>query len=167
LIPSGKVVQINVSPGGLPKRSVGWGTVTPLGIEGDRHDHPRIHGGPDKALLLIAKEVVDSLRERGFPVEPGSLGENLTTEGLDVRTLRSGQRYRIGDDLIIELTTVRGPCRALRGYGASLPGEVYDRQVRDGDSLSPKWGMSGFYASVLHGGTVRPGAPIFFLDQSV
>lgn len=143
------------------------GVVTPLGVEGDGHNHPHIHGGPRKALLLIAKEVIDSLRDRGFPVEPGSMGENLTTEGLDIRTLRAGQRYRIGHDVIIELTQPRGPCKALHLYGDGLPHEIYDKQVKAGDPGSPKWGMSGFYASVVRGGEILPGAPVFFLDQSV
>lgn len=167
MIPSGKVVQLNVSGGGLPKRSIRSATVTPLGIAGDLHNHPNIHGGPNKALLLIAKEVLDSLRESGFPVEPGSMGENLTTEGLDIRTLRAGQRYRIGHDVIIELTQPRGPCKALHIYGETLPAEVYDKKVKAGDPKSAKWGMSGFYASVVRSGVILPGAPIFLLDQSV
>ncbi len=167
MVPSGKVVQLNVSPGGLPKRAIRRAMVTPLGIEGDRHNHPAIHGGPRKALLLIASETVAALQADGYPVEAGSLGENLTTEGLDPKTMRAGQRYRIGHDVIVELTQPRGPCKALDVYGADLPARVYDKRVKAGDSASPKWGLSGFYASVAAGGEILPGAPIFLLDQAV
>ena len=63
---TGEIVQINVSPGGVPKLPVPAAMVTPLGLEGDRCAHPNIHGGPRQALLLIASEVIDQLAERGF-----------------------------------------------------------------------------------------------------
>ena len=108
----GTIVQINVSPGGLPKRPVSGGFLTPLGIEGDRHAHPGIHGGPRKAILLIAAEVVEELQQRGYPVFFGAMGENLTTRGIDVRHLRIGDRIRAGGALL-EITEPRGPCSAL------------------------------------------------------
>ena len=88
----GRIVQINISPGGLPKRAISGGLIAPLGIEGDRHAHPGIHGGLRQAILLIAAEVVEELQRRGYPVEFGSLGENLTTRGIDVHDLRLGDR---------------------------------------------------------------------------
>ena len=81
----GTIVQINISPGGLPKRAVSGGFIASLGIEGDRQAHPGIHGGPRQAILLIAAEVVDDLAARGYPVFYGALGENLTMRGIDVR----------------------------------------------------------------------------------
>lgn len=94
--------------------------VVPLGIEGDACAHPNIHGGPRQALLLVASEVVDKLAAEGYPVFYGALGENLTTAGFDHRTWRAGQRYRLGSEVIIELTKPRGPCRSLDVYGAQL-----------------------------------------------
>src|SRR6266498_3852682 len=84
----GTIVQINISRGGVPKRAVREAEVTPLGLVGDEHAHPAFHGGPRKAVLLVAAEVVDELAGRGFPVFYGALGENLTTSGMDVRRLR-------------------------------------------------------------------------------
>jgi MOSC domain-containing protein YiiM len=162
-----KVHQINTSLGGLPKLRVPEATATPFGLEGDRHNHPEIHGGPRKALLLIAREVVDGLVARGYPLVYGSMGENLTTEGLDHRSWRAGQRYRVGHDVLIELTQPRGPCTALQVYGAGLPAEIYDKKVKAGSAASPKWGMSGFYAAVVHGGLILPGAPIVLVSQDV
>ncbi len=90
----GHIIQISVSRGGLPKRSIPEGLITPLGIEGDLCAHPEIHGGQHQAVLLIAAEAVHELVERGYPVSYGALGENLTTRGLDRRQLRPGQRLR-------------------------------------------------------------------------
>jgi len=152
----GTIVQVNISPGGLPKREIAEGLITPLGLEGDRHAHPQIHGGPRKAILLIAAEVVDDLSDRGFPLFYGAMGENLTTRGIDVRDLRIGDRLRAGG-ATLEITQPRGPCTALDIYGTSLKGEIYDKQVKALDHTSPHWGMSGFYASVVQPGPVGPG----------
>ncbi len=150
----GKIVQVSVSPGGVPKRAIAHGTITPLGLDGDWHAHPNIHGGPLKAILLIAAEVVDDLTARGFPLFYGALGENLTTRGIDVRDLRIGDQLRAGGSML-EITQPRGPCSTLAVYGESLQYEIYDQRVKQRDHTSPHWGMSGFYASVLRPGPVQ------------
>jgi MOSC domain-containing protein YiiM len=150
----GEVVQINISPGGLPKFPVSEGLISTFGIEGDVQAHSKIHGGPRKAILLIASEVVDELAARGYPVFYGALGENLTTRGIPIRDLRIGDRLRAGDALL-EITQPRGPCTALDAFGESLKTEVYDTRVKALDPESPRWGMSGFYARVIEEGVVR------------
>ena len=100
-----------------------------------------------------------------FFYDPVVLGENITTDGLDRRTLRAGQRYRIGSEVVIELTTPRKPCGALSIY-PGLFHEIWDKLVEEGKPNSPNWGMSGFYASVIAVGLVLPEAPILLLDQS-
>ncbi len=161
------VERVNISPGGLPKWPVEQARVGALGIEGDRHAHPKIHGGPLQALLLVCAEVVEELTAEGYPLFFGALGENITTRGLDRRTLRAGQRYRLGSEVIIELTKPRGPCKALDVYDERLKSVVYDAEVKARNPKSPRWGMSGFYASVVTGGLLLPGAPIVFLEQDV
>jgi MOSC domain-containing protein YiiM len=151
----GTIVQINVSFGGLPKRAVPQGVVGPLGIEGDFHNHPQIHGGPRKAVLIVASEVVDELTARGYPLFYGALGENLTTRGLAIRDIRMGDQIRAGSALL-EITQPRGPCSQLDVYGPALKNELTDDQVRAGDYTSPRWGISGFYAKVLSPGQVQP-----------
>lgn len=155
----GRIVQVNISPGGLPKRSIAEGWVGPLGIEGDGHAHPVIHGGPNKAILLIAAEVVDALAARGYPLFYGAMGENLTTRGIAVGDLRIGDQVRAGGALL-EITQPRGPCSALDIYGESLKREIYDALVKRRDPSSPRWGMSGLYCSVVRPGPVRPGDAI-------
>ncbi len=161
---SASVLQINVSPGGVPKRPIPDGVVTPLGIAGDGHAHPQIHGGPRKAILLITSEGLDELKEQGFPLYHGALGENLTTLGLNRRSVRVGQRYRIGE-ILVEITKVREPCETLNAY-PGIQKAIYDQEVKAGNPASPLWGLSGFYASVLRTGTIHPGDPIQLLDET-
>ena len=162
----GTVAQINISRGGVPKYPVPEGLVTPLGIEGDLCAHPRFHGGPRQALLLICAEAIELLTGKGYPLFFGALGENITMRGIDRRQLRIGQRYRIGE-AFVELTKVRVPCSALDVYGSSIKQAMYDLQVKAGDPASPCWGLSGMYAAILRIGTVRQEDIIKLVDQVV
>ncbi len=159
------VQQLNISNGGVPKYAVLFATVNPLGIEGDRHAHPEIHGGPIQALLLIDQASIEEITAMGFPIAAGSLGENITTQGLDRRQVRIGQQYRIGE-VIVEITKPRGPCKQLHCYGDGIQQAIYDPQVKARDYTSPRWGLSGFYASVIQPGVIRPGDPIALLFES-
>src|SRR6185295_7594021 len=94
------------------------------------------------------------LTARGYPLYPGALGENLTTRGLNRTQLRLGQRLRVGAALL-ELTKIRVPCATLDVYGPTIKQEIYDKKVKAGDPTSPRWGRSGFYASVIEPGPVR------------
>ena len=157
---TGSILQINVSSGGVPKRAVAEALVTEMGIEGDEHAHPELHGGPDRAVLLITAEGIEELTALGFPLTHGSLGENLTTQGIGRRDWRVGQRWRVGAEVVIEITKRRAPCQQLNVYGPGLQAAIYDQLTRDGDPASPKWGLSGVYASVLTPGLLRPGDAI-------
>src|SRR5438876_444552 len=111
----GTIVQVNTSLGGLPKRAIREGFIAPLGIEGDLHAHPEIHGGERKAILIIAAEVIEDLTARGYPLFFGALGENLTTRGLTIRDIRIGDQVRAGGAML-EITQPRGPCTQLDIY---------------------------------------------------
>jgi len=163
---TGSIVQINISPGGLPKRPVFEAMVAAEGIEGDSWAHPEIHGGSNQALLLIASEAIAELVAQGFPLYPGALGENLTTLGLDRRRMRAGQRYRAGE-IMLELTKLRVPCETLSVYGPGIQRAIYDLQASAGDPSSPRWALGGFYARVLKPGVLRPHDIISLVDQVV
>jgi MOSC domain-containing protein YiiM len=163
---TGSIVQINISPGGVPKRPVAEAEVTVQGIRGDSWAHPEIHGGPNQAVLLITSEGIEELIAQGYPLFPGALGENLTTMGLPRQQMRLGQRYRVGE-VTLELSKMRSPCTTLDVYGPSIKNAVYDAQVSAGDASTPRWGLAGFYARVLKSGFIRPKDIIELLDQAV
>lgn len=145
----GRVLQVNVSDGGVPKRPVPRARVGRLGIEGDAVRHPGIHGGPDRAVCLYAIERVRGLQAEGHPVEAGSLGENLTLEGVDFADLRPGDRLRVGAHAVLEVVSYTTPCKTIAG------------SFRDGDSTrvhqKQHAGWSRVYARVLVEGDVGPG----------
>lgn len=151
---TGVVVQVSISPGGVPNYAIDEGHLTERGIEGDGWRHPQFHGTRKRAILLITAEGIGDLIAQGFPVFRGALGENLTTRGLDRRSLRIGQRFRAGE-AVIRLTEVRIPCGTLHVYGAAIQAAIFDARVMAGDATSPVWGMSGFYASVVEPGVLR------------
>ncbi len=161
---TGSILQINVSQGGVPKHAIANGTLTLTGFEGDGHAHPEIHGGADRAVLLITAEGIEELAALGFPLTYGSLGENLTTRGIGRREWRVGQRWRIGADVVIEITKRRAPCQQLNVFGPGLQAAIYDELTHAGDPASPKWGLSGVYASVVTTGSVRPGDAIVLVS---
>ncbi len=147
---AGIIQSIQTSPGGIPKRAIAVGYLTERGLEGDDWAHPKYHGGPKQALLLIGQEVLDELESLGFAVYPGALGENLTTKGLDFGALESGMRFQLGSNARIELTKLREPCRTL---------DVFNRAAGAGriQKLLQERGRGGWYARVLQGGTLRAG----------
>jgi MOSC domain-containing protein YiiM len=162
----GIIDQINRSNGGLPKRAIAGPVMLHAdGIEADRHCNLKIHGGPAKAVLMIAAEIVDSLAALGFPVFYGALGENLTVSGLDPHLWRARQRYRLGESAEIQLTRLREPCSHLDIYGPLIKREIYDAKCKAGDIASEHWAHGGFYASVVRPGLISAGSPVMLISD--
>jgi MOSC domain-containing protein YiiM len=155
-----RVLQINVSPGGVPKKPIPEGRVTFTHVAGDDWDDKKHHGLPGQAICLFSAELIEELRQEGFPLFPGAMGENFTTEGLEYRRVRLGDTYSVGSEVTIRITKIRRPCRTITVYGEGIIKATYDAAVRAGDTSAPKWGRSGYYAEVLREGVVRPGDPI-------
>jgi MOSC domain-containing protein YiiM len=141
--------QINVSDGGVPKRPVLEAFVAMTGVEGDRQENLKFHGGPDRALCLYSQELIERLQDEGHAIEAGSSGENLTLAGLDWEKLQPGDQLQVGPEVRIEIMSYTIPC------------EKNARWFRDGDfkrvSHKKNPGWSRLYAKVLCEGMVRPG----------
>ena len=112
---SGRIHQINVSNGGVPKHPVPSADVRRTGMEGDAHAKRAIHGGPDRALSLFSLERIEQLAAEGHPIAPGSTGENVTLAGLDWDTLEPGVQLRLGAEVRVEITQYADPCRSVAG----------------------------------------------------
>jgi MOSC domain-containing protein YiiM len=151
------IVQVNISPGGVPKRPVPEGYVTFSRVKGDDWNDKRHHGFRDQALCLFSIELIEELNAEGFPLFPGALGENLTTEGIDYRKVRLGDVWLVGGQVSLRITKVRTPCRTITVYGNGIIRDLYDLDVKRGNVYTQKWGRSGYYAEVIHEGIVRPG----------
>jgi MOSC domain-containing protein YiiM/GNAT superfamily N-acetyltransferase len=155
--PQGRVLQVNVSGGGVPKRPVERAWVSKLGVEGDAHRENTVHGGPHRAVCMFGIEVIERLQSEGHPIEAGSAGENLTTSGIEWSLLPVGTRARVGDQLELEVASSTTPCA------------TQVRNFSDGNfnririELHPS--DSRMYARVVTEGEVKPGDPITILPE--
>jgi MOSC domain-containing protein YiiM len=104
---------------------------------------------------LIHAELIDELRACGFRVDPGTLGENITTRGIDLLGLPEGARLHMGNGAVIEVTGLRNPCHQLDDYQQGLTRAVLDRDQQG--KLIRKAGVMGI---VLEGGEVKIGDAI-------
>lgn len=147
--PRGRVVQVNVSDGGVPKRPVAGARVTRGGLSGDRQRDLRYHGGPERAVCLLALEVIERLRAEGHPIEAGSTGENLTLAGLDWAALARGSRLRFEGGVELEVTGFAAPCPNIAG---SFEGGGFARL-----DARRHPGEARLYCRVLAEGEVRAG----------
>ena len=145
------LLQLNVSDGGMPKLPVPEARVTRFGVEGDRQRNLKYHGGPNRALCLFSHELYEWLRGKGIDIPYGSVGENFTTQGLDLNTLAKGDRLKVGDCLI-EITDVRIPCSNLKKFDPDLPELIV--------------GHSGWVAKVLSEAVVRAGDTIELIRET-
>jgi MOSC domain-containing protein YiiM len=87
------------------------------GIVGDYIGDVANHGGSDQALYAFPREDLDAWAERlGRELPNGFFGENLTTVGIDVNEALLGERWRIGDTVVVQVTGPRIPCSTFRGW---------------------------------------------------
>lgn len=145
---TGRVVQLNVSGGGVPKTPVDQVEVGARGLQGDRQNDRKHHGRPLQALSIWSAEVIAALQAEGHPIAPGFAGENITVEGIDWASLRPGTRLRIGG-VVADLSAWATPCAKNAGW-------FVDRDFRRIDhELHPGWSRA--YAWVREPGTIRTG----------
>ena len=108
-----------------------------------------------RQVHLIHAELFDELRDAGFEVGPGQMGENVTTRGVDLLALPTGTRLRLGREAIVVLTGLRNPCIQLERLHKGLMAATLGRAT-DG-SLVRK---AGVMAVVEVGGEVLAGDEI-------
>ncbi|WP_448642348.1 MOSC domain-containing protein [Geodermatophilus sp. URMC 63] len=132
-----------------------------VGVAGDAHagvtvqHRSRVDTDPTQPNLrqvhLLHAELFDELREQGFDVRAGQLGENITTSGLDLLALPRGTRLQLGATAVVEVTGLRNPCAQIDAFRPGLLRQVVHRAA-DG-SLVRKAGIMGVVAT---GGDVAP-----------
>ena len=144
---------IDKQPVGGPVRVAAPGLkgIGASGLGGDAVCDTRHHGGDEQAVYAYAREDLDDWeRELGRPLVNGVFGENLTTSGLDVSGALIGERWRIGSELVLEVTSGRIPCRTFQGH---LGEKQWVKR------FTAK-GAPGAYLRVIEPGEVRAGDAI-------
>ena len=136
-----------------------------LGVEGDAHlgvtvkHRSRVAQDPTQPNLrqvhLIHQELFDELVEKGFDVAPGQIGENITTQGINLLNLPRETKLTLGNEAVVQITGLRNPCKQLDAFQDGLMQAVLDRDEKG--NLTRK---AGIMAVVLTSGVVRPGDSI-------
>ena len=134
--------------------------LTGLGIDGDAHcgattqHRYLVKKDPQRPNLcqvhFIGVELYDDLTRAGWPIEPGQLGENVTTRGIDLMSLPSGSILHLGTEARVEITGKRSPCNQINGLQPGLMKAVFD--VNESGMRESRAGIMGI---VLTGGIVR------------
>lgn len=88
-----------------------------VGLAGDRVFDVAHHGGADQAVYAYAREDLDTWgRVLGRTLPDGVFGENLTTTGIDLTGALIGERWRVGADVVLEISCPRIPCGTFQGW---------------------------------------------------
>jgi MOSC domain-containing protein YiiM len=132
-----------------------------LGIEGDAHlgitvqhlyDARRDPTRPNfRQVHLIQAELLDEVNGKGFRVQPGDMGENISTRGIDLLGLPTGTRLHLGPAAVIEVTGLRNPCRQIDKFQKGLQAAV-NAKAAGGGTIR----RAGVMSVILKGGVVRP-----------
>ena len=135
-----------------------------LGVEGDAHcgktvqHRSRVAKDPTQPNLrqvhLIHAELHEELNNAGFNILPGQMGENITTEGIDLLKLPTDTRLHIGE-ATIQVTGLRNPCAQLDSFQSGLMAAVLDKDKNG--HLIRKAGIMGI---VIAGGAISAGDTI-------
>lgn len=144
---AGRVVAVCISDKkGTQKIEVGEvKLIEDHGIERDAHAGPG-----HRQVSLLALESADTMREKGLDIDSGDFGENIVTEGLDLKRLQPGTRLKMGNAALLEITQIGKEC--------------HDRcaiYYKAGDCIMPR---EGIFTRVLTGGTVHVGDEVRIID---
>jgi MOSC domain-containing protein YiiM len=132
-----------------------------LGVRGDAHSgvtvkhRSRVAKDPSQPNLrqvhLIHSELFAEVAQIGFDVQAGDLGENVTTEGIDLLGLPRGAILHIGATVRLEVTGLRNPCAQIEAFQTGLLSAVLGKDA-EGRLIR----KAGVMAIVLQGGRIRP-----------
>jgi MOSC domain-containing protein YiiM len=163
----GSVVAVSLRSGHHFSKtpSLGIRLLTGLGVAGDAHlgatvkHRSRVRKDPTQPNLrqvhLLHTELFDELRASGFAIKPADLGENITTEGIELLALPTGTRLHLGACAIVEVTGLRNPCIQLDQFRKGLMAATLDKDA-DGNLIR----KAGIMSIVIADGDVRPGDTI-------
>ena len=142
-----KIISININEnGGVPKFSVEKAFIGKFNVKGDKQKDTIHHGGLDRAVCLYSIDLIKELNKEGHPIYIGSTGENITIEGLDWETLKTGLKIKLGE-VEIQLTGPTAPCKTI---AKSFKKKQF---LRISEKIHPGW--SRWYGKVLKEGVVN------------
>jgi len=119
-----------------------------LGVHGDIQANRVHHGGEDQAIYAYSQSDADFWAGTlGRELPPGTFGENLRVSGIEPTSAVIGERWQVGTDVVLEVTSPRVPCA------------TFQRRMKE-----PQWvkrfteeGRVGAYLRVIRTGTIQAG----------
>lgn len=146
----GKIIAVCISEKkGTQKRDIrSCKLIEQFGLEGDAHA-----GKWHRQVSLLAKESANSMREKGLNIKDGDFGENIVTEGIELKSLPIGTLLKIGEGILIRVTQIGKLC--------------HDRcaiYYKAGDCIMPR---EGIFAEIITGGTIKVNDEITVLEKDV
>lgn len=144
----GKIIAVCISEKkGTQKRDIrSCKLIEQFGLEGDAHA-----GKWHRQISLLAKESANSMREKGLNIKDGDFGENIVTEGIELKSLPIGTLLKIGEGILIRVTQIGKLC--------------HDRcaiYYKAGDCIMPR---EGIFAEIITGGTIKVDDEITVLEK--
>ncbi|TLD41625.1 MAG: Molybdenum cofactor biosynthesis protein MoaB [Candidatus Jettenia ecosi] len=144
----GKIIAVCISEKkGAQKRDIrSCKLIEQFGLEGDAHA-----GKWHRQVSLLAKESANSMREKGLNIKDGDFGENIVTEGIELKSLPIGTLLKIGEGILIRVTQIGKLC--------------HDRcaiYYKAGDCIMPR---EGIFAEIITGGTIKVDDEITVLEK--
>lgn len=140
---TGRILAISISDKkGVRKNNVASATLREdFGIVGDAHA-----GTKNRQVSLLAQESIEKMKTKGLKVKAGDFAENITTEGLDLLSLEIGDRLKMNDEVILELSQIGKVCHTRCS--------IY---YQAGDCVMPR---EGIFVKVIKGGQIKTGDSI-------
>ncbi len=144
-MPAGTIIAVCTSKRkGTPKADVGSSFLQEgFGLEGDAHG-----GDWHRQVSLISMEDIQTMANKGLDVRPGSFAENFTTQGFDLGVLKVGDRLKIGETVVLEVTQIGKECHTRCA--------IYHKV---GECIMPE---KGIFCRIIKGGDVKSGDIIDF-----
>jgi MOSC domain-containing protein YiiM len=135
----GEVIAVSISDNkGTKKRNVESVELKEdFGIVDDAHA-----GIGNRQVSLLAEESIEKMREKGLKVGAGDFAENITTQDIDLLSLKIGSRLKIGKEVLLEISQIGKECHTRCN--------IY---YQAGDCVMPK---EGIFARVVNGGIIKP-----------
>jgi MOSC domain-containing protein YiiM len=151
----GRVESLQASGGGVPKASIPIAEIGPSGVVGDVQGNRKNHGRPWQAICMYSSDLLADLRSEGHPVTAGGTGENLTMSGIDWSRMRGGLTVTIAGasgEVVLRTSGPAAPCHKI--------GDCFSERHWNRIDHVERPGWARWYASVLVGGTIAPGAGV-------
>lgn len=132
--------------------------IGPEGFIGDRQADRRVHGGQEKAIHLYPSEhyahLAEHFPEAAHALLPGSLGENLSTQGLTEADACVGDIFTLGSARL-QVCQPRSPCWKIDSR--------FD--VEGMAALIAETGLTGWYWRVLEPGRAESGDSLLLVER--